>query len=252
MSYFKYKQIKSILEEQIKFSNYIKTLINSNFKIPKDNIIINNFRGKNYNIICDINFTNNKIEKNHIQFINNIDKLINIKKNFIEKELGFKDLEKFDETYDNMDGGWGKKKIIGGKEYDPPKGYFGIGLNVERFGKNKAWLGTCNAKGEWPIAYHGVGGRGIYYKAKSIIKTNLVPGKGNAYGDGVYFGREIKVAEKYARFCQDFNQYYIVFMCRVNPEKIKIVRKDPEYWLLPGNDKGEFIRPYRILIKKID
>ena len=41
-------------------------------------------------------------------------------------------------------------------------------------------------------------------------------------------------------------------MCRVNPEKIKIVRKDPEYWLLPGNDKGEFKRPYRILIKKID
>jgi len=254
LSYTKYKQIMNNLDEQIKFFNYIKTLINSNFKIPKEDIIINNFHGENYKIIFDINFANNEIEKHHIQFINNISELIYIKENFIKKEfLKNKKLEKeFDETLDNMDGGWGQKKIIGGKDYDPPKGYFGIGLNIEKFGKDKTWIGTCNAKGEWPIAYHGVGARCVYSKVKSIIKNNLDPGKTSYYGTGVYFGREIKVADEYAKACQDFNEYYIVFMCRVNPEKLKIVRKNPEYWLLPGNGKGEYIRPYRLLVKEIN
>ena len=254
LTYSKYEQIINNLDEQIKFFNYIKTLINSNFKIPKEDIIINNFQGENSKIIFDINFANNKMEKHHIQFINNISRLIYIKENFIKKEfLKYKKLENaFDETLDNMDGGWGQKKIIGGKYYDPPKGYFGIGLNIEKFGKDKTWIGACNAKGEWPIAYHGVGARCIYNKAKSIIKNNLVPGKTSYYGIGVYFGREIKVADEYAKACQDFNEYYIVFMCRVNPEKLKIVRKNPEYWLLPGNGKGEYIRPYRLLVKEIN
>ena len=255
LSKFKCEQIKTVIEEQIQFSNYIKILMNSNFNIPKEKIIINNFRGEPNEMMCDIYFTNNKIKDYHIQFINNIYKLIDIKENFIKKEfLQFKRFEEeFDETLDNMDGGWEEeKKIIGGKEFDPPKGYIGIGLNVNKFGNDKTWLGTCNAEGEWPIAYHGVGGRLIYNKARSIIKNNLIAGDGNHFGEGVYFGREIRIADEYAKHSQDFNKYYIVFMCRVNPKKIKIVRKIPEYWLLPGNGKGDFIRPYRILIKEID
>ena len=252
--YIKYKQIINNLDEQTKFFNYIKTLINSNFEIPREYIIINNFHEENYSIIFDINFINNKIEKHHIQFIKNIPKLIYIKENFIKTEfLQYKKLENtFDETLDNMDGGWGQKKIIGGKKYDPPKGYFWIGLNIEKYGKDKTWIGKSNQKGEWPIAYHGVGARSIYNKARSMIKNNLVPGKTSYYGTGVYFGREIKVADEYAKACQDFNEYYIVFMCRVNPEKLKIVRKNPEYWLLEGNGKGEYIRPYRLLVKEIN
>jgi len=256
LSKHKCEQIKTVLKEQIKFSDYIKTLMNSNFKIPKEKIIINNFRGEQNEMMCDIYFTNNKIEDCHTQFINNIYKLIEVKENFIKKEFfqfnkNFKD--EFDETLDNMDGGWGEEnKIIGGKEYDPPKGYIGIGLNVNKFGNDKTWLGTCNAEGEWPIAYHGVGGRLIYNKARSIIKNNLIAGDGNHFGDGVYFGREIRVADEYARHSQDSNKYYVVFMCRVNPKKLKIVRKIPEYWLLPGNGNGDFIRPYRILVKEIE
>ena len=43
-----------------------------------------------------------------------------------------------------------------------PKGYFGIGLNIEKYGKDKTWIGKSKQKGEWPIAYHGVGARSIY------------------------------------------------------------------------------------------
>ena len=256
LSKHKCEQIKTVLKEQIKFTNYIKTLINSNFKIPKEKIIVNNFRGEPNEVWCDIYFTNNKIEDNHIQFFNNIHKLINIKENFIKREFmqynkNFKD--EFDEALDNVDGGWGEeKKIIGGREYDPPKGYIGIGLNVNKYGNDKTWLGTCNAEGEWPIAYHGVGGHLVYNKARSILKNNLIPGGGNSFGDGVYFGREIRIADEYARYSQDSIKYYVVFMCRVNPNKLKIVKKYPEYWLLPGNGNGDFIRPYRILLKEAE
>ena len=110
--YTKYKQIINNLDEQTKFFNYIKTLISSNFEIPREDIIINNFHEENYSIIFDINFINNKIEKHHIQFIKNIPKLIYIKENFIKTEfLQYKKLENaFDEVLDNMDGGWGQKK----------------------------------------------------------------------------------------------------------------------------------------------
>ena len=256
LSKHKCEQIKTVLKEQIKFTNYIKTLINSNFKIPKEKIIVNNFRGEPNEVWCDVYFTNNKIEDYHIQFFNNIYKLINIKENFIKKEFmqyGKNFRDEFDETLDNVDGGWGEEsKIIGGKEYDPPKGYIGIGLNVNKFGNDKTWLGTCNAEGEWPIAYHGVGGHLVYNKARSIIKNNLIPGGGNSFGDGVYFGREIRIADEYAKYSQDSVKYYVVFMCRVNPNKLKIVKRYPEYWLLPGNGNGDFIRPYRILLREVE
>ena len=43
-------------------------------------------------------------------------------------------------------------------------------------------------------------------------------------------------------------QYSTIFMCRVNPKKVRIARSMPDYFVLdPNND---CIRPYRILIKK--
>ena len=255
LSKFKCEEIKTDLEKQKKFSDYIKTIINSNFKIQKEKIIINNFRGEQDEMMCDIYFTSHKFEDCHIQFINNIYKLIDVKENFIKTEfLQCKRFEEeFDELGDNVDGGWGEdKKIIGGKEYDPPKGYIGIGLNVDKYGNDKTWLGTCNAEGEWPIAYHGVGGHLVYNKTRSIIKNNFITGNGNAFGDGIYFGREIRVADEFAKYTQDGIKYNVVFMCRVNPKKLKIVKKYPEYWLLPENSKGDFIRPYRLLIREKD
>ena len=108
---------------------------------------------------------------------------------------------------------------------------------MNKFGSDKTWLGISNAEGERSIVYHGDGGRLIYNKARSIIKNNLIARDRNLFGDGVYFGREIRIVDEYARHSQDSNKYYIVFMYRVNPKKLKIVRKIPEYWLLPGNGK---------------
>jgi hypothetical protein len=39
-------------------------------------------------------------------------------------------------------------------------------------------------------------------------------------------------------------------MIRVNPEKIRMCAENSDLWVLNGND--DEIRPYRILIKKIE
>ena len=48
----------------------------------------------------------------------------------------------FDERYNNNDMGWAKKgEKRGGRDYDPPKGWVGYGLNVINiYGKNNIWL----------------------------------------------------------------------------------------------------------------
>ena len=53
--------------------------------------------------------------------------------------------------------GWGINEKRGGKDYDPPLGWIGIGLKVWDKYENNIWIGMENVKGEWCVAYHGVG-----------------------------------------------------------------------------------------------
>ena len=71
---------------------------------------------------------------------------------------------------------------------------------------------------------------------------------------------EIYSENKKGIFLNDI-QYNIIFMCRVNPFKIRIANKDdPAYWVVGGdssnNNNGykifEECRPYRILLKKTE
>ena len=45
-------------------------------------------------------------------------------------------------------------------------------------------------------------------------------------------------------------KFKIGFMLRVRPDKIRIAKSNPDYWVLNG-DSSE-IRPYRILIKQLN
>ena len=58
----------------------------------------------------------------------------------------------------NRNDGWAIGEKRGGKDYDPPLGWKGIGLRVldkYDYGDN-TWLGMTNEPGEWCVAYHGV------------------------------------------------------------------------------------------------
>lgn len=128
-----------------------------------------------------------------------------------------------------------------------------------------------NIEGEWWVAYHGAG-RGksdeeIKKIIKNIVENGFISGPNQAregdrninqksngeyerVGVGVYLSNKISKAEIYAGKVTDEerNEYKIVFMCRVCPQKVRIAQSEPDYFVLDPNK--DCVRPYRILLKK--
>ena len=158
---------------------------------------------------------------------------------------------------------WSEKtnKKRGGKSYNPPIGYIGHGLRVlNEYDNDNTWIGNSNCDGEWPVAYHGTN----LNAAVSILVNGLKKGNRQAFkndininkksifgekviGEGVYLTPFIKIADHYSA---PINGYKCVLMCRVNPNKIRVPQNEKKYWILNGNFNE--IRPYRLLIKKIN
>jgi len=175
----------------------------------------------------------------------------------------------FDSKGNNKDGGWGENEKRGGEPYIPPKGWIRYGLNVlGKYDKgNDDWLAYDNREGEWCIAYHGVGdGKKndiVTNMIRSIATSNLRPGfrqaykdhedcrhKPNKVGRGVYCTPNPKVIDGYSGTVEvNGESYYMAFMLRVKPDKIRCSEIMKDYWVLNGND--DEIRPYGILIKKV-
>ena len=177
----------------------------------------------------------------------------------------------FDSRGNNKDGGWGENEKRGGEVYIPPKGWIRYGLKVlGKYDKgNDDWLAYDNRKGEWCIAYHGVAQGKPSDQVKKVVgliaNSNLKPGIGQAYesdddckhpgqkvGKGVYCTPDpnVTIKDGYAGIA-DINgeQYYMAFMLRVKPDKIRCSAYKKDYWVLNGTD--DEIRPYGILIKKV-
>ena len=163
-------------------------------------------------------------------------------------------------------------------DYDPPLGWIGYGLNVSGKYDNgdDTWLGKKNVEGEWYIAYHGTRGNdniikkimedgfktGIVQIKNDVENENPLSNKEFKYcGEGVFLTNSIGYAEAYSAWkggIQFDGKYYkIVFMCRVNPYKVRFTNLSYE-WIVSG-DKidaskskryDDEIRPYRILLKE--
>ena len=67
--------------------------------------------------------------------------------------------------------GWGIGEQRAGINYDPPLGWTGIGLKVKGKYDNgdDTWIGMNNVKGEWCVAYHGVGRNQSSYNVKKVV-----------------------------------------------------------------------------------
>ena len=177
---------------------------------------------------------------------------------------------------------WGKDEKRGPphhlEDYIPPIGYLGYGLKVynEFDNGDNTWLGYHNVEGEWYIAYHGTGNNEVIEK---IVNEGLKKGPNQNFcesenvnelsnsifpivGEGVYLSPDIESAQYYSQEKEGVvlngNEYYIVFMCRVNPYKVRFVKKEyAKYWVVggdsfkKGNKSSDEIRPYRILVKKM-
>ena len=271
----KNKEMLKNEKKRLEFNIKLKKILLYKFNLNYTDIIMTNPRIGSYQItaiIKKLNYIDYSPEKLLAELKEDIDIEIN-KIQKVEKGIllsGCK-LNPFmlDERGNNCDGGWGFGEMRGNHEYYPPEGWVGIGLRViDRFDKgDNAWIDYRNKKGEWSVAYHGVGSLLGNSEALNMINflnmENIQTGirqnfkeskdffhKDKKVGEGIYVTPNPKVLDKYCPiFEYDGTEYKIGFMTRVMPEKIRSPEGEKDYWVINGTDNE--IRPYRILIKEI-
>ena len=216
-----------------KISNTLETDIN--------NIILTNIhRGS---VAVDCIFINQKIIYEKLK-----EKLIDLpdlkrieEKPLIEKLQLNSDI--FDILGDRPEGFWCVEsggETRGGKDYIPPlDNWNGLGLSVaDKYDQgDNDWLGYEHEEGEFAIGYMGI--------------NKLLEEEFDYNIDSVCIFQDPDSAEKNAAVI-DIVGYKIklILMCRVNPDKIRILNNKENQWVL--NPNSNEIRPYRILIKKIE
>ena len=155
----------------------------------------------------------------------------------------------------------GERYMRGGFEYKRPYGWKRIAIKVVGRYQNDDWLGpngirTDQARGEWPVSYHGTN----MSSAKMILKEGYKPGPRALYGKGIYTSPNLEMVERL--YAQEFTHrgktYKMVLQNRVNPDRrnghLEIIRASQtgvgaDYWLSPAYDND--VRPYGILIREV-
>ena len=261
-------------EEYEKFKNKLKLKLSKDYGIPVDKIIVTFPQKGSYRvqvIFQSDEFNNLDLQQFKAKFKNDNEfkELSNLKEIHSDLVMGGCKLTKNQlDPRGNRNDGWGVGENRGGKPYNPPIGWNGIGLKVlDKYGDN-TWLGMNNSPGEWCVAYHGVG-RG--QSSKQVQKvTNLIyngsfkAGRWQAHSgcwdinhpgkqvqDGVYCTPLIKTAESYSGESEaNGKRYKTVLMVRVKPNVIRQCNCDyaRDYWVVNGTT--DEIRPYRILYKQ--
>ena len=249
--------ILSDVNEQQLFMDELKVSLSKGFQIKTNEIIITYPRSGS--IIVTVIFLSedfNNITMNQIQNIlathsPDINTLIGLN-SFLVLDGILLNPELLDHNGDNKNQGWGYNEKRGGRPYIPPKGWIGYGLKV--WGKydkgNNDWIGHTGVAGEWCVAYHGASQKlNNNYKMMRDVEDSNHPGQ--KVGEGVYCSPNPNVLDQEGGVVQvGGKKYKIGFMLRVRPEKIRIAKNNPDYWVLNGT--SDEIRPYRILIKNLN
>ena len=268
---------EEILQNKNKFSEFKENLIeklSKDYNIPKEKIIVT-FPQKG-SVSVQIIFQSDDFNnldlnefKNKFKYDNNYPELQNLKKIHTDTIMGGCKLTKNQlDSRGNRVSGWGKNELRGNKPYNGPEGWIGIGLKVlDKYDNgNNEWIGMNNTKGEWCVAYHGVGRsqnsdnvkditgkifKGGFKAGQNQVHRNCsdIYHPGNIVGDGVYITPNITIAEGYSGESNiNGKSYKTVLMVRVKPSAIRGCTDQKEYWVVNGTT--DEIRPYRILYKK--
>ena len=232
-------------QEYEKFKNNLKLKLSNDFNIPVDKIIVTFPQKGSFNIQVifqseEFNDLNLNQFKEKFRNEKKFKELCNLKEIHCDVIMGGCKLSKNQlDPRGNRVEGWAIGEKRGGKPYDPPLGWNGIGLKVmDKYGDN-AWIGMNNSPDEWCVAYHGVGSgqssdsvkdiTGKIYKGAFKAGSGQLHSKcldqyhpGNLVGEGVYCTPKISTAEEYAGI-SDINgkSYKTVFMVRVKPSAIR-------------------------------
>ena len=258
-----------------KFKKNLKLKLSKDYNIPSEKIIVTLpqkgsfhvqiiFQSQEFNDLNKTEFI--KKFKNDKEF----EELQNLKDIHEDMIMGAVRLTKNNlDSRGNRNSGWGVGEQRGGKDYNPPIGWNGIGLNVlDKYDNgDNTWIGMDNSKGEWCVAYHGVGrDAGSSDNVKDItgkiVKSNFKAGSnqvhedcddifhpGKKVGRGVYCTPNVETAEDYSGISEiNGIQYNTVLMVRVKPDAIRHCEDSGDYWVVNGTT--DEIRPYRILYKK--
>ena len=150
----------------------IQEEISEKIEIEKNNIFVllnhkpNNFIKSEQFIILPQTAIQNLCEKNPI--LNNLKEVKNIINYFKDSLIPG---EYFDFRGNTINPNLSNNLIRGNEIYDPPYGWFGIGLNVERiYGTDFNSLFNNSNSNEWAIAYHGITSKLSSDKIKKLIK----------------------------------------------------------------------------------
>ena len=261
-------------EEYEKFKNNLKLKLSKDYGIPVDKIVVTFPQKGSFHVQVIFQSDEfNNLDSN--QFMskfkndNEYKELSNLKE--IHQDLVMEGCKLTKNQLDprgNRNDGWGIGENRGGKPYNPPIGWNGIGLKVwDKYGDN-TWLGMNNSPGEWCVAYHGVG-RGQSPQQVQTVTNLIYTGSfkkgsqqahenckdinhyGQIVGPGVYCTPSIQTAESYSGESEvNGKRYKTVLMVRVKPNAIRQCNCSyaKDYWVVNGTT--DEIRPYRILYKQ--
>ena len=270
-------------EEQKKFIDKLRKKLSKEYNIEENLIIITNPQRGSFKLAVIFQSEDFNLSKEElIEKFKDEPELVKLKEIHTELLLGACKISpnNLDNRGNNTDGGWAHNETRGGQKYIPPEGWKGYGLKVmDRYDNgNNDWLAHDNREGEWCVAYRPIKNDKSIDEAKinvtKIIKGNFKkgdneqnddedeedyskhldinhPGPNNYVGTGVYCYQYPEIMDE---FCGEINVgdeiYKMGFMIRVNPKKIRMCAENMDLWVLNGHE--DEIRPYRILIKKIE
>jgi hypothetical protein len=254
------QQLNNDKNEKSKLHLYLKNFFSKSFEVNKDDLIVTNFeKAKDlYSIILlfksDFKLSKTK-EEIMALFIKQkqpeLKSLTEFKEECIFESIRLHKLM-LDKKGNNKDNNfWGYYETRGGEDYNPPVGWWRYGLKVidEYDNGNNDWLSYDNRPGEWCISYSGlsINKNGIEKKYQNEKDTKH---NGNV-GIGVFTSPKPEIMEANTEMINiNGVNYKMGLMLRVNPTKIRVPQSNNNIWVVEGI--SEEIRPYGILLKKID
>ena len=245
-------------EEQQKFSTNLKKALNQIYGFSEENIIVTRpIYHQYYTIIVVFNQENLSISKDYLMntFMNypELSKLIEVKKeNIIEGIILNKCM--LEPRGNSKDGQWGYYEKRGGEDYYPPDGFDRYGLNVyKKYDNcNDDWLSYDGRPGEWCIAYSWLtNDKNANNLSDQYENDDDSRNEGKKVGKGIYCSQLPDKMEEYSQAIDiKGNKFQLGLMLRVNPIKIRAPKSTEDFWVVNGD--SDEIRPYGILIKKIN
>jgi len=254
------RQLNNDKNERNKFHDYLKNFFTKSFDLDKGDLILTNYeKAKELYSIIILFKSDFKLSKTREEILNLFNKqkqpdlksLTDFKEECIFETVRLNKLMLDEQGNNKNNNYWGYDEIRGGENYYPPVGWWRYGLKVidEYDDGNNDWLSYDNRDGEWCISYSGlsVNRNGLEKKYENEKDTK----HGGKVGSGVFTSPKPEIIEANTEMINiNGVNYKMGLMLRVNPNKIRIPESNKYIWVMEGI--SEEIRPYGILLKKID